>query len=325
MNGDRLPSIESLYERCTDASDIWSPQTYLDLKRRGLNVFLVPDYVPGKICIVTYDQLYIREGVFNSYVVVCHHDRARPGICEQRIVHNELNVVDHTDHFIPHWPQPNLKPRDRARGARVENVVFKGFERNLAYPFKDPEFIQQLQAMGIEFVLSSIEDPEFQFSYWSDYTKADVVLAVRNNTEYDLTLKPSLKLINSWFAGCPAILGPEPAYQALRKSELDYIEVRSREEVIAALQRLKNDSGLYQAMVENGFERAKDFTADRTAQIWRDVLAGPIAEGYERWMRQSPIQKLIGRPVQFVHRALQHKREKKDYFYRINHGPRLFG
>lgn len=323
MGCDSLPPVEPLYQRCVDTADIWSPQTYIDLKRRGLNVYLVPDYIPGKICVTTYDQLLIRDVPFNSYVVACRHDRARPEICEQRIVINELCVVDETDHFVPHWPQPNLKSRERSRGSKVENLVFKGFERNLARPFKEPTFTKQLSDLGINLVLSS-DDPERQFDDWADYTQADAVLAVRNITEYDLTLKPALKLINAWFAGCPAILGPEPAYQAIRRSELDYIEARNPEEVIVALKRLKENPSLHNAMIENGFERSKEFTTDRVAQIWRDILAGPIAEGYEKWLQQSPLHKLIGRPVQYIQRAIKHKNERKSYFYQIHHGPRLF-
>jgi hypothetical protein len=77
-------------------------------------------------------------------------------------------------------------------------------------------------------------------------------------------------------------------------------------------------------MVDNGFRRARAFTPDRTALLWRDLLAGSIAEGYERWLRQSPIQKLIGRPTQFVWRAIEHKRERRHFFINIYTGPRLF-
>jgi hypothetical protein len=325
IDSESLPAdVSYLYERCLGVKDIWSAQPYISLKRLGLNVHLVSDYVPGKICIIPSDDLITSDRPFNSYVVACRYDRGRPEICEQRLVVNTLNVIDKTDHYLPHWPQPNLIPRNGDRGTQVENLVFKGMERNLAAPFKTPQFQEKLSAIGVQFVVTP-DNSTRQFQEWADYTQADVVLAVRNNTQYDLTVKPALKLINAWLAGCPAILGPEPAYQAIRQSELDFIEVRTLEEVIEALQRLKNDPALYTAMVENGYQRVKEFTADQVARHWRQVLAGPIAQDYEQWQRQSFLQKRLGRPLTFLMRRSRHHRSQRHHSQNILQGPRLLG
>lgn len=324
IESESLPTdLSHLYERCVDVKDIWSAQSYINLKRLGLNVHLVSDYVPGKICIVPSDDLTTGDRAFNSYVIACQYDRGRPEICDQRLVINKLNVIDKTDHYLPHWPQPNLMPRQSDRGTQVENLVFKGMERNLAAPFKTSQFREKMSAIGIQFVVTS-DTSIHQFQDWTDYTQADIVLAVRNNTQYDLTVKPALKLTNAWLAGCPAILGPEPAYQAIRQSDLDFIEVRTLEEAIEAIQRLKNDPALYGAMVENGFQRAKEFTADQIAQHWRYVLADPIAHDYELWQRQSFLQKRLGRPLTFLKRRSQHNRSQQCHSENILRGPRLF-
>jgi hypothetical protein len=91
-NNEMPPPIEQLADRLIDANDVWSVQTYIYLKRRGLQVYLVPNYVRGRICVTTYDRLTIKDFPFNSYVVACQHERARPEICEKRIVQNQLNV-----------------------------------------------------------------------------------------------------------------------------------------------------------------------------------------------------------------------------------------
>jgi hypothetical protein len=314
INGDVPPVLEQLHERFANANDSWSTQPYIQLKQRGLNVQLVSYCIPGKICIVTYEDLKITDFPFNSYVVTCRHDRGRPEICEQRIVQNPLNVIDSTDHFLPHWPQPGLQPRDKSRGTKVKNVVYKGRPVNLDDPFKSPDFLHQLQSLGMNLSVSPNNRQE-RVRDSRDYKNADVVLAVRPNvrSEYFLSLKPPSKLINAWLAGCPALLGSEPAFQSLRQSELDYIEVLSPDDVIAALVRLRDNPALYSAMVENGFRRAEKFTQDHIALLWRDLLAGPIAKGYEQWLSQSPIQKHIGRPTQFVWRGIKHKLEGKYY------------
>lgn len=320
INNPDQPINNALYQQCVISEDIWSAQTFMNLKKRGLNVRLASHPVPGCINIVPFDYIHLSDLAYNSYVVTVQYDRPHPEICEQRIVLNQRCVIDSTHHFMPHWPQPTLQPRDPSRGTRVENLTFKGNSYNLAEGFKSPEFLSALSAMNIKLMLSSEDEG---FDGWRNYTTADVVIAVRNITKYDSTLKPALKLTNAWFAGCPAIMSPEPAYQALRQSELDYFEVTRPEQAIAALKKLQDEPALYTAMVENGFRRASEFTEDNVALYFRNVLAGPITAGYEEWKRQSPFQKLIGRPVQYLGRVLKQRREQKYYMTNILNGPRL--
>lgn len=323
VDGAMPPPVEQLYHRFRGAVDSWTLQTYVQLRRRGLDVRLVSRYVPGAICVSTYEDLAIKDFPFQSYVVTCRQDRGRPEICEQRVVQNQLNVIDATDHYMSHWPQPDLIARDRTRGSTLETLVYKGRARNLAAPFKTPEFLTELESLQVRLEMTPDEAVD-RYENWTDYTTADAVIAVRNCTAYNLSIKPPSKLFNAWFAGCPALLGPEPAYQFLRESELDYLEVCSPQDVIVALRRLKEEPGLYNAIVENGFRRSKSVMPDAISQRWRDLLAGPIAEGYERWLRQPLPWKWVGRPVQFALRAFKHKRERQYFIDNIHQGPRLF-
>jgi hypothetical protein len=318
-----LPNdLETYYEKCTIGDDIWSTQLYLHLRQQGLNVHLVDRLIPGEICVVPYHFLLIKKLPFNSYVVAIQTDSPRPEICEQRVTLNELCVWDDNDCSVPHLPNPLLQPRDRTRGTTLENLDFKGGICNIAKPFLDPNFEQQLAALGIQFRFTS-KNPQLPVREWGDYRQTDVVIAVRNATFTDLGVKPAVKLINAWLAGCPAILGPEPAYRALRRSDLDFIEVCSPNEAIAALKRLKTDPALYTAMIENGLERARQFTTEQQVIQWHKLLWGAI-EGYEQWRHQSALQKIVGRPLQFIERALEHKRQLKRYIYLRDHGDRLF-
>jgi hypothetical protein len=321
---EQLPTdLGSIYERCQDGIDVWSAQTYVHLKQQGLDVRFVSHPVPGQICVIPYHHLKIKQIPYNSYVIAIQYDCARPEICEQRVVLNQCIALDDTDHVMPHWHHPMLLPRDRARQNQVKTLDFKGGKVNLADPFLESSFLDQLDYLGITFRLSST-DPTQQFQDWGDYRQTDVVLAVRNATEADLCLKPAVKLINAWTAGCPAILGPEPAYQALRQSELDYLEVRSPEEAIAALQQLKAQPKRYEAMVENGLKRAQAFTTDQLSILWRDLLTERIIQGYEQWQQQSWLQKRVVRPAQFMLRVVRHKQAIASYQYNRDYGPRLF-
>lgn len=310
-----MPPFEVFYRPESGGSSSWIVQTYLQLKCRGLDVRLVPHYVPGTICVVSREELMKRSLLkvlpFQSYLVVCQQDRPRPFICQHRIVQNRLNVLTDRDHFMPHWSQPDLQVRDPQRGDRVENLVFKGRWYYLPEEYKNDEFVAQLQAIGIRF--TTTPDYQVDLQEWTDYVEADVLLAVRQRADLYLESKPPTKLINAWMAGCPALLGPEPAYQALRQSELDYLEVNNPAEVIQALQRLQAEPKLYRAMIENGWQRSQAFTAEQVATQWRNLLAGPIAAGYDQWRHTFPGWKLVGRPLQFGVQLVQQERERRHF------------
>ncbi len=322
IDGTESASLEQLYERCEKTNDIWSAQVYLDLKQRGLDVRLVSKPVPGKICVIPYYYLKPQDWLYKSYVVACHHDCPHPVLCDQKIVINQSQVLDSTHHFLPHRPQPNLQPRDQSRGANIHTLVYKGHGHSLDAAFRSDAFIAEVNSLGIASIFN-LEGEKCTFADWANYTESDVLLAVRNNTEFDIALKPALKLVNAWFAGCPAILGPEPAYRSLRKSPLDYIEVYTPEDAIAALKYLQANPEIYLAMIANGFQRAQEFTVDQVSLAWRNLLAGAIAEGYDLWLQESPLQKQIGRPMQYLWRTLQHKRAARHYRHAIHHGPRI--
>ena len=315
------PPVEQLVDRMVIAKDIWIVQSYVQLLRRGLNVHLVPEPVRGAINVFAYDDLIAKDFPWDIYAVTCQHDRGRPVICEHRFVQNRCHVENAaTDHYIPHWPQPGLVGRDESRGDRVENAVYMGSKLYFNGPLADPLLPGRLKELGVTFT-PRFGDVSSQKVDWADHRDVDVILAVRDCTLYDARNKPPSKLINAWLAGCPAVLGPEPAFQQLRESEVDYLEVRSVDDIVNAVARLKSDPALYHAMRENGRRRGPDFTADRTAQRWHALLAGAVAAGYDRW-RRNPLR-AISRPLTFALRLPRHRRELKRYLHDIHHGPRL--
>jgi hypothetical protein len=74
-------------------------------------------------------------------------------------------------------------------------------------------------------------------------------------------------------------------------------------------------------MIENGLQRAKEFSYERIARRWYDVLSGPVAEGYERWRRQRAGRLL--RPIAFAGRALMHMGETYKHRYALVRGERI--
>ncbi len=311
-----VPDPNAIHSRIASNEECWVILTYLQLKRRGLEVSISRKFVPGAICVASALDFGIRKLTFSSFVVGCRSDGPKPALCDIAIVQNPENVESPTDVLIPHWPQPGLIPRSPDRGTDLKTIVFKGSEVNLYESFRSPEFRQALNKLGMQLVIDG--RPDKGPVTWNDYSTADLVLAVRDLTEEDARVKPASKLVNAWMAGVPALLGPEPAFRHLKKTDLDYIEVSTPEAVLAAVQRLRDQPDLYQQMITNGLQRAEAFSPDCIAQIWRDTLAGIVAERYELWRRKMALRRL-GR---FFIRAIQQKQAASKAAYNRIHGYR---
>lgn len=196
-------------------------------------------------------------------------------------------------HYIPHWPEPGLKPR--LPSPRFANITFLGFISQFASELGDPDWGTTLRTLGLNWV-PRIES--FQYNdpahyrigdgSWSDLSDIDSVVAVRQFTPYPtFDHKPPSKLINCWLAGIPAILGAESAYRSLYRTELDYIEVHSKEEVVEALVRLKGNPDLRSAVVENGLKRSREFCAGAVAERWIHFLEDVAIPTYYSWVGMS--------------------------------------
>lgn len=312
-----IPDPNSLHTRIQTNEDCWIVLTYLYLKRQVCNVSISDQFIPETICVVSSLDFGIQDLTFDSFIVGCRGDGFKPALCDFAIVQNKANLDSATDIWIPLWPQPGLIPRLKERGNTIENLVFKGSEVNLYTTFRSTEFQRELEELGVKLRING--RPEKGPVMWHDYSTDDLVLAVRDLTEQDALVKPPSKLVNAWAAGLPALLGPEPAFRDLRQSELDYIEVKTPEMVLEAIRKLKSQPELYQQMVNNGLQRAKEFSVESITEQWQQALAGPIAEQYERWRRRTQ----ISRVATFALRSIQHKAASKRATYDRSHGYRI--
>ncbi len=288
----------------------WVLQAFLLLRARGHEVAMTDRFVPGAVCVAHYDDIAIRDLAWPSFVVAIEPDRARPTICNARLCQSPAQVKAPNDFLMPVWPQPAIIARDESRGDRVETLGYLGRTAYLGESFRSESFQTELGRLGVKLVIDD--------TTWRDYSKLDAVIAVRDVSAYDLTIKPPSKLTNAWLAGVPAMLGPEPAFQHLKESELDYFEVTTPAEALEAIRRLKKEPGLYCAMVERGGERAMDFSHDAIARRWESLLGGRIREMYEGWLARGPLIRACD-PARFAIDAIQHKRELGRFNRLIKH------
>ncbi|MBE9157555.1 glycosyltransferase [Nodosilinea sp. LEGE 06152] len=304
----------SLHARIKTNEDCWIVTTYLYLKSKELDVLISDKFTPGQINVVSSLDYSAKDLAFNSFVVGTRSDGFKPSLCDFVIVQNRFQLDSETDAFIPHWPQPGLIPRSQKRGNMIENLTFKGNARNLYEPFHSSEFKRELEKLGLDFRIN-VGSAQGTVS-WHDYSTDDLVLAVRDLTESDVLVKPASKLVNAWIAGVPALLGPEPAFQDFKQSTFDYIEIKSTQEALEAIQKLKSNPDLYRRMVANGLKRAEEFTVENMIRKWVEVLSGPIANQYRQWRKKTKLERMTN----FLLRFPQHKFSMREATYHRSHG-----
>jgi hypothetical protein len=257
----------------------WVLQTYLRLARAGHPVELAA-VAPREGAVVFHVKqrraLLRNGGPGRAVLVGIRADNRTSGLSDFEVVQNGCFADDRRYFFIPFWPQPALVPRDDARGDRVERICFKGFLDNLDPAFREPSLMRALAERG---VVLDLHGETFRHAggkdlhlSWGDYSNVDLVLAVRPHDRRLHTSKPASKLINAWHARVPALLGPEYAYRELRRNALDYLEVSTPPEALAAIDRLQREPALYRAMVENGRLRAERFTLAAVLERWVKLL-----------------------------------------------------
>ena len=279
------PAPSELTHATCDGPGAWILQTYVYLRRYGYDVRLCKSFQPNTICILHFDNKASWKLPVSSYLVVVRADRPPVFNCDHCIVQSPGHDLDSRTHYIPHWPQAGMRKRLNSRPPRVRTLGYLGRVANLAPVFRTVAFREMLNRIGVEFQLRS--DPH----QWTNYEDLDAVLAVRPDCSELVPTKPATKLYNCWQAGCPALLGPEPAFESLRRSELDYLQVRDAEDVIAAIKQLNSNPEYFARVVDHGQHRADEFTPDAIAERWIDLLGGPVAAGFTNWTKHARVNR----------------------------------
>jgi hypothetical protein len=266
----------------------WVLQTYLRLAAVGAPVTLSARPRPG---VVVYHakqwrQLEARLDDPAASVLVAVRGDVRPAPnADVEIVQNPLAARGRWRFFLPHWPQPGLVPRDPARGERVERAAFKGIRASLHPDLRAPGWAAALEALGVAWEADEVAYDAGAAARatlrWPDYGAVDVVVALRPPDRRLHVAKPATKLHNAWLAGVPAVLGPESAYRAERRSELDYMEAGSGAEALAAVASLVRDPARFAAMRAQGARRAVEVTPQAVAGRWRELLFATLPEQLE--------------------------------------------
>lgn len=266
----------------TNTSATWTLQTYLRLREIDPDIILSPTLPDSGIVIAFEGDLPVPyQTRKDRYLISIIADGSPRSFANIRIVQNraQTRLVKRSTH-ISHWPQPGLKQRDAARGTNVENVVYIGDIANIAPEMLSPGFSDKMTKLGVNWSMRFSGDLGV-----NDYSEVDILVAVRDFRLRGYLRKPASKLQNAWLSGVPAVLGPEIAFREIGTKGADYLEARSEKEVLAAVNRLKNQNHLYSSIVNAGLAKAANLEAHTVLQ-WQ-VLFETARTEWEKWHDQS--------------------------------------
>jgi hypothetical protein len=288
-------SVEDYHLICDPETNegrfFWTLQTFLYLKKFNFPCNLTNVFPSDGIIIAHRDFL---PGILmpnSKQLLVCiKADRYKHPFAQLHIVQNpndDLNSMWQR-HYLPHWPQGRLIPRDGNRGDIFENIAYLGTEYELAQEIKNSSWERQICSLGLTWHLVKEKDR------WNDYSYVDAIIAVRSFDKYNTyDFKPASKLINAWMAGVPAVLGCESAYSEEGKNGVDYIEVSSVEEAIFALKHLKEDINFRHMIVKACLNQAEQINPKQIAEKWINFIIKKAIPGYEEWTKTSALKRGI--------------------------------
>jgi hypothetical protein len=287
-----IPESGGVFARNRPGKYIWVVKTFGYLAKMGFPCHLTHE-LPDEGVIVTHREFFKDTMIPNRrQLFVCVvADFQRHPFAQLHVVQNARDpLLKHPTPawpaaFMPHWPETGLIPRDPARGDLFENVSYYGLPARLAPQLRSPQFAARLREHGFNFRIIGRDR-------WNDYSDTDAVLAVRSFAPLSWHKFPPTKLYNCWLAGVPGLLGGESAYQAERRSEYDYFEVRSADEVLETLLRLRGDPDLRAAVMRNCAERAAGVDPMRIAETWASFLNTMAVPAWRDWRRRSAARRL---------------------------------
>jgi hypothetical protein len=219
------------------------------------------------------------------FVCICGDATPHPYAHIQVVQNPAQAMLIKSSFHIPFWPQPDVIPRQLERGDKLENVDYFGVPEHLCSELRSHEWVQFLSNIGCRWRLR-------EFHEWNDFSTTDVVVAVRSFDGDSHNHKPPSKLVNAWQGEVPAVLGPESAYQALRRSDADFLEVRSFAELKSAMLTLAQDSELRRRMRENGRRRSKEITTESLTERWKVFISTVALSKYNDLVQSGRLRHL---------------------------------
>ena len=273
--------VDAHWEKFTEGPEAWALQTYLHAFRAGWNVTAGTALLRGAINlahVATLSAFHSRPG---DLIVGIRADYRPSGLADCHIVQNQLQIGPRS-YWIPHWSQPALIPRSTSRRGLTRTAYFG---REYYLQGGHDRWSDSLRQLGIAFDCPPAH-------HWNDYSQVDLMVAIRSFDDYPYPRKPPTKLLNAWIAGVPALVGLESAYHQIGLAGRDYLVAHTFEEALDHVERLQADQSLYASIVEAGYQRAQQFTREKTLSAWNELITTQLVPLWNQIRRPSVTRRI---------------------------------
>ena len=283
LNEYQLINLDKDAQKVVGAKLEWNLQAYLILKQRGnLNVTCSNHFVPGCINIIHSDGLINLRGTSKDFIVCVKGDFPWRKWAHYHIVQNQNELKTNTS-FLPLWVQPGLIKRNADRKG-VSRVAYAGQTWNGNLAGTEETWTSLFKPHGIEFV-------NLPTGACHNLRDIDVLIGIRSFDDKPYNSKPPSKLVNAWHAHIPFIGGHDSAFKQVGTPGKDYLLATTPGEVLNAVLQMRDDPNLYQSLVNNGIEKATQFTREAIAKKWENILTGPVVERLNQWEQRQDFER----------------------------------
>ena len=274
----------------------WTVQTYLRLRAAGTACQLT-ERLPDEGIVLCHSNVLRSVQCVPAprrFLICMKAEAPLSAIAPMHVVQNPTEASRVANcYFLPHWPQPQLIPRDPVRGDRFETIAFFGHQNSLAPELMSHAWQVALAERGLRSRTISNTNPWHQYekvdASWNDYHDGDAVVAVRSFSAVQQVVtggfsnKPATKLYNAWLGGVIPILGTESAYRQTGQPGETYLEVRSFSELLDGLDRLRSDAAARHLLIAHGQAQAEQYRPENIVREWQTFLEKVAIPSYLQW------------------------------------------
>ena len=277
---DPVPTLDNFYDQASNGAHTWIIQTFLRLKKSGVDCELTQEIPEQGIIIFHKGAMDDNLKPTRQQLFVCIqsdwgiHSFAQTHICQnytqqQKIkasLHSKLFLLTDTK-FVHHWPQYNIIPRDNNKPIALKNISYFGSKSNLAPELQTAEWVDFLKAHNINWSIKG------KHTEWNDYSTTDAVIFSRdfNGNPYDH--KPPTKVYNSWIAGCLPIFTPESAFiDEIKGKPRASIVVNSYQDLKDKIAALIANEQEFVSLVKNGQTLVSNYDEHHIVFEWKEII-----------------------------------------------------
>jgi hypothetical protein len=263
----------------------WIKRTYFQLSqiKNTEFEFVLTDKVPDEGIIIFHKGYFDKDRKPNArqYFICIQADHGRHKYAQMHIVQNPCQLNNFFTNrksigdklfnfsgnvFIPYWILVNIIPRAPDRGIVIKNIYFFGRSVNFISG-KVEKLEADLKKLGLNLIV------DYNANNWSDYSAADIVLAIRDFSNSKYYYKPFSKIVNALSANTIVIAAPESSSLYFKNKYFpDLPIVNSYQDLIHTITSIANNSSFYFEKIHMYKTKMNEFNEENIVKKWVDFL-----------------------------------------------------